>query len=242
MGDSVDNVPGVPGIGPKTAAKLIQQYRRSRSRARRRDQIRSPSCASNLIDHADDARLSRELVRLNCDVALPEPLDELALQGHPRRAVARIPRAIRASSRCSPSCGGGRARRAARRRRSMASWRPWSRSRGPAEPSRSSRPPNYETVTDEAALDRWIAEARAQGCVAVDTETDGIDAMRADLVGVSLATAPNRACYIPLGHGGDDMFAERAEPARRCELVLDEAEAAARGSGVLKIGQNLKYD
>ncbi|MBL7373399.1 hypothetical protein INQ23_29205, partial [Escherichia coli] len=67
----------------------------------------------------------------------------------------------------------------------------------------------YETVVDEAALDQWIAQARHQGWVAVDTETTGVDATRAELVGVSMALAPNKACYIPIGHGGTDMFAEK---------------------------------
>ena len=71
----------------------------------------------------------------------------------------------------------------------------------------------YETVTDEAALDRWIAEATAQGYVAIDTETDCIDCIIAKLAGISLATAPNRACYIPVGHSGGDLFVRRARPA-----------------------------
>ena len=69
----------------------------------------------------------------------------------------------------------------------------------------------YETVTDEAALDRWIAEARAKGLVAFDTETDGRDCVTAKLVGISLATECGKACYIPLEHGGHDLFAERPD-------------------------------
>ena len=86
-------------------------------------------------------------------------------------------------------------------------------------------------MTDEDALDRWIAEARRQGYVAIDTETDCIDCIIAKLAGISLATAPNKACYIPVGHGGGDLLVRRAEPACRRELVLDQAEAAARGPG-----------
>ena len=85
-------------------------------------------------------------------------------------------------------------------------------------------------MTDEAALDRWIAEATAQGFVAIDTETDCIDCIIAKLAGVSLATAPNQACYIPVGHSGGDLYSDAPN-----QLPLDagagEAEAAARGSG-----------
>ena len=88
----------------------------------------------------------------------------------------------------------------------------------------------YETVTDEAALDRWIAEASAKGRVAFDTETDGRDCVSAKLVGISLATDCNKACYIPLEHGGDDMFAERPDQLA-VRAGAGEAEAAARGPG-----------
>jgi DNA polymerase-1 len=99
----------------------------------------------------------------------------------------------------------------------------------------------YETVTDEAALDRWIAEAHALGRVAFDTETDGRDCVSAKLVGISLATDCNKACYIPLEHGGDDMFAERPDqlPA---ELVLSRLKPLFEDPAVLKIGHNLKFD
>ena len=99
----------------------------------------------------------------------------------------------------------------------------------------------YETVTDEAALDRWIAEAAAKGLVAFDTETDGRDCVTAKLVGISLATECNKACYIPLEHGGDDLFAERPEqlPA---ELVLAKLKPLLEDPAVLKIGHNLKFD
>jgi DNA polymerase-1 len=99
----------------------------------------------------------------------------------------------------------------------------------------------YETVTDEATLDRWIAEATAQGYVAIDTETDCIDCMIAKLAGVSLATGPNRACYIPVGHSGVDMFAEAPNQLPQ-ELVLRKLKPLLEDPAVLKVGHNLKYD
>ena len=88
----------------------------------------------------------------------------------------------------------------------------------------------YETVTSEEALDRWIAEARHLGYVAIDTETDCIDCIVARLVGISLATAPNKACYIPIGHGGGDLFSDAPSPACRRDGA-GAAQAAARGPG-----------
>ena len=85
-------------------------------------------------------------------------------------------------------------------------------------------------MTDEAALDRWIAEAPAQGYVAIDTETDCIDCMIAKLAGISLATAPNRACYIPVGHSGGDLYSD-APNQLPTSARAGEAEAAARGPG-----------
>src|SRR3954462_6454872 len=83
MGDSVDNVPGVPGIGPKTASQLIQEYGDLESVLAHAEEIKKPKLRQNLIEHADSARLSRELVRLVCDAPLPEPLGDLEMKGIP---------------------------------------------------------------------------------------------------------------------------------------------------------------
>ena len=100
---------------------------------------------------------------------------------------------------------------------------------------------SYETVTDEAALDRWIAEAQALGRVAIDTETDGRDCVTARLVGISLATECGKACYIPLEHGGHDLLNERPDqlPA---DLVLARLKPLLEDPAILKIGHNLKFD
>jgi DNA polymerase-1 len=112
----------------------------------------------------------------------------------------------------------------------------------PAEPEKITVDrTQYETVTSEEALDRWIAAARHQGYVAVDTETDCIDCIIARLVGISLATAPNKACYIPIGHGGGDLLSETPSqlPA---QIVLDRLRPLLEDPAVLKIGHNFKYD
>jgi DNA polymerase I len=99
----------------------------------------------------------------------------------------------------------------------------------------------YETVTEEAALDQWIATIRKRGLVAVDTETNGRDCVTAKLVGISLATDCNKACYIPLEHGGDDMFAERPDQLPT-SLVLERLKPLLEDPAILKIGHNLKFD
>ena len=229
MGDSVDNVPGVPGVGPKTAAKLILEHGDVEAVLAAAPSMKPGKLRDNLIEHADMARLSRKLVTLACDVPLPDPLDALELKGIPdaplraflehhgfRSLIAKLSAVADAPVET------------------------------PTLPIAQEEDPPcdhdaYETVVDEAALDRWIEQARYQGHVAIDTETTGVDATRADLVGVSLALAPNQACYIPVGHGGSDMFAEKPVQLDR-ELVLSRLKPLLEDPAVLKIGHNLKYD
>ena len=108
MGDSVDNVPGVPGIGPKTASKLIQEFGDVEAVLAAAPEMKPSKMRDNLIEHADKARLSRELVELICDAPLPDPLDDAGAEGHSRGAAARIPRASRVQN---PARAAGRARR-----------------------------------------------------------------------------------------------------------------------------------
>src|SRR6476659_9952689 len=237
MGDSVDNVPGVPGIGPKTASQLIQQYGDLETVLASTDEITKPKLKQSLIDFAGDARLSRELVRLVCDRPLPEPLDALELKGIPMEPLQEfladqgfktlLNRLISAGSATAPtgrsSSGGGY-------NDAMTAMEPKSKGPAPAEQIVVDRA-KYETVTDEAALDRWIADTRAQGYLAIDTETDCIDCIIAKLVGVSLATAPNKACYIPVGHSGADLYSE-APNQLPVELVLARLKPLLEETGV----------
>jgi DNA polymerase-1 len=230
MGDSVDNVPGVPGIGPKTASRLIQEFGDVETVLAAAPEMKPSKMRDNLIEHADKARLSRRLVELICDSPLPEPLDTLQIKGIPEAPLREFLEdhgfkslLARLATRSEPA--------PATSHTTQAEVRP--------EPKidRSL----YETVTDEATLDRWIAEAHAKGRVAFDTETDGRDCVSAKLVGISLATDCNKACYIPLEHGGDDMFAERPDQLAS-ELVLGKLKPLFEDEAVLKIGHNLKFD
>jgi DNA polymerase-1 len=228
MGDAVDNVPGVPGIGPKTASQLIQEHGSLEAVLAAAEGIKKPKLRQSLIDHADNARLSRELVRLKCDDELPEPLDALALKGIPPEPLRAFLEEMGFRSLLL-KVGGAEV--------------------APPPPKFEDEPPfvhkDYETVVTEDALDRWVEQARAAGMVALDTETDHIDCVRATLVGISLATASGKACYIPIAHGGahgdGDLLTETPVQLSR-EVVLGKLKPLLEDPSILKIGQNLKYD
>ena len=231
-GDSVDNVPGVPGIGVKTAAQLINEYGDLDALLARADEIKQPKRRQSLLEFADQARLSRDLVRLHDDAPLPEPVDALEATRPDRQSVVAFLEAQNFRSIVARVESGAIATEGAA-----------PETPPPAAPAEAA----YELVQDAGALKRWVAAARAQGMVAVDTETTSLDSMRADLVGVSLALAPGRACYIPLAHGtgggGLDLEGAGAVPE---QVPLDEAltllAPLLADPSVLKIGQNLKYD
>lgn len=281
-GDSTDNVPGVPGIGIKTAAQLISEYGDLNALLDRAPEIKQPKRREALIANAEMARISRQLVQLVDEVELATPIETFALhQPDPQQLVAFLkamefttitrraadiynvdldevaPAAIISAAQAkTPSIaahadsgsvstsveaekGEGPARVAAR-----ASARQLT---SPVDTT------TYETVTTLEALDRWIADAYARGIVAVDTETDALDAMGAGLVGVSLATDMGRACYIPLAHREHEtqagLFAEAPVPSAANHLqqiplqaALERLRPLLTDPDVLKIGQNFKYD
>jgi DNA polymerase I len=229
MGDSVDNVPGVPGIGPKTASQLIVEHGDLEAVLAAAESIAKPKLRQSLIDHADNARLSRELVRLVCDRPLPEPLDGLSMKGIPPEPLREF-LAEQGFKSLLLKVGGAT-----------------ELAQAPATVSAEEEQAtpfvhkDYETVTSVEALDRWITESFEAGVVAIDTETDDKDCVRATLVGISMAYAPGKACYIPVGHSGDGLLSAPPEQLAR-ELVLDRLKPLLESQAVLKVGQNLKYD
>lgn len=238
MGDSVDNVPGVPGVGPKTAADLVQQFGDLHGVLANIDQVKRPKLKDNLAAHAEAARLSRRLVELKRDVPLDPPLEALKLDH--REDVEKLAAFLKRHGFRSLLAKLGEVGRAA----AEGIARPRAEDAADADPSED--PPfdldAYETVTSLERLEAWIAEGVAAGVIAFDTETTGLDPQQADLVGFSLAVAPGRACYVPLKHRvGEGLLAEPVEQLS-AEAALPRLKALLEDPGVLKVGQNLKYD
>ncbi|MFM8542925.1 MAG: DNA polymerase I [Chakrabartia sp.] len=241
MGDSADNVPGIPGIGPKTAAKLIQEFGTVEAVLAAAPDMKPSKMRENLIAHADMARLSHILVTLKEDAALPEPLEDLLLKEIPEPPLRAFLEHHGFSSLLKKL--GGEPGRADHQ--TMKLIKAEARTGAPeaiVEPvAQVFDRDAYACIQTEADLASWIAEAHLAGVIAVDTETDALDAIAAGLVGVSLATGPNRACYIPLAHGGNDLFSD-APKQIPLATVLTMLKPLLEDPSVLKIGHNIKYD
>ena len=245
-GDPTDNVPGVPGIGVKTAAQLITEYGDLETLLARAGEIRQPKRRETLIENADKARISKRLVTLDENAPLTCPIDSLLA----KPADDRLEQFLRTQGFRSilARMGFADGANAEHARRALAMADAPRRDAPAAEPTEDLSAPftGYETVTTLDALGRWIADAQAAGAVGLDTETDSLDARHAVLVGVSLATAPGRACYIPLRHGetsgtGDMLAAPKPE-----QLAPEAAMAALKplleDPSVMKVLQHAKYD
>ena len=301
IGDSTDNVPGVPGIGVKTAAQLIGEYGDLETLLKRAGEIKQDKRRQTLIDNADKARLSKKLVTLDTQVKVDVPIGDLAVHepdyklliaflkamefSSLTRRVAEFSSidvaaiepdaklAVRGAALPLPLAGEDDAQSASGGGKSPAPSEP-----APSPPSPASgggRPSaangkltpqalaatrldiahaqkfdrsKYETVRSLDRLKAWIERARDQGFVAIDTETTSLDPMQAALCGFSLALAANEACYVPLSHrqGGDGsggLFQGEVAPDQIPErAALDAIKPLLEDKGVLKIGQNLKFD
>ena len=274
-GDSTDNIPGVPGIGPKTAAQLLDEYGDLETLLQRAGEIRQNKRRENLLEFADQAKLSKLLVTLKEDVPLDVPLDALVLEepNGPKlisflkamefttitRKVAEVTETDASEVEASDVTVDG-----------------YEANRGPDldastktgsgdKPTKGGNTPQslvklraeeglaskidasvYECVRDEDSLSGWVDRIRSAGLVAIDTETTSLDPMEAELVGISLATEPGVACYIPLAHKegqgdllGGGMAADQIETEKVAVNIL---RPVLEDLSILKIGQNLKYD
>ncbi len=230
-GDSVDNIPGVPGIGVKTAALLIDEFGDLDSLLAGASTIKQNKRRENLIEFADQARLSRDLVTLKTDVEVAVPIDELAMQPINGETLVEFLKTMEFTTLTN--------RITTDLNVEVAEGDP-SGAQTPNAPVEK----NYETIFDADALKGWVEKAYQRGTIAVDTETNSLNAMRATLVGVSLSDRPGSACYIPLSHGADGLALDDADTAR--QMPLKEAIAILKpmleDPAILKVGQNLKFD
>lgn len=248
-GDSVDNIPGVPGIGVKTAVLLLNEYGPLEELLERSGEIPQKGRREKMLANKDMALLSKQLVTLKTDIDLEVPLEDLAVTDPDvdvlfdflermtfRTLTARVRAALGAGETdglrkddTAPDAGA---------------------------PAELDAPKNvkfdaekYVCVQDAATLREWVDKAMKAGVVAVDLETNSLDSAAAKMVGVCLSHADNEACYIPLGHvgvgnsaEGGDMFGAAAPKQILMQEALDILEPLLHSPSVLKVGQNFKYD
>ncbi|MFN3210381.1 MAG: DNA polymerase I [Roseovarius sp.] len=241
-GDSVDNVPGAPGIGIKTAALLINEFGSLEELLDRAEEIKQPKRRETLIEKREQIELSKKLVQLDCETPLDFTLDDLEVREPDpdtllafltemefRTLTKRIADALDVEAPTIPEPAAP----------------------APGEDSAPDWPPidpaKYERVSDMQTLQGWIDRITARGYVAVDTETTSLNEMQADLVGICLSIDPGEACYIPLGHkdgNADDLFGSDAllDGQIPMQHALDALKPVLEDPSILKIGQNMKYD
>jgi DNA polymerase-1 len=271
-GDSVDNIPGIPGIGVKTGAQLIEEYGDLETLLSRASEIKQPKRREKLIEFADQARISKQLVILKTDVDVDHPLEDFGVVEPEAKALIGFLKALEFNTLIRRVSGELEADAGAIDPApvTFTGWPPEGTAvdelgvspsapdAAPTEMTECSIAPSiaekmraipldhsvYERVTTKDRLDAWVALIREAGYVAVDTETTSLDNMQARLCGVSLSVQPGAACYIPTGHrasegldfgGGDLEQLSEAEVLAALKPVLEHP-------GILKIGQNLKYD
>ncbi len=239
-GDSVDNVPGAPGIGIKTAALLINEYGDLDALLARAGEIKQPKRRETLINHADQIRLSRRLVLLDENTPLDFTIDDLEVRDpDPDTLLGFLAEMeFRTLSRRVAEVLG--------REAPVIVEAPVAADAPQAADVPFDRA-TYEQVSDTAALQKWIDRIYEVGHVAVDTETTGLDEMTAELVGISLCVEAGQACYIPLIHKqsrAEDLFGsdDLAPGQLPVEVALRMLTPMLEDPAILKIGQNMKYD
>ncbi|MDA8804125.1 DNA polymerase I [Amylibacter sp.] len=241
-GDSVDNVPGAPGIGIKTAALLINEYGDLDSLLERASEIKQPKRRETLIDNADQIRTSRDLVTLKTDMKMDCDLDDFAVHAPDPEVMLKFLSEMEfrtMSARIANKFGV-----------SAPEIKVSDKSNAENDIIELKHIPintkNYELIDNTNDLNRWIKKIYQRGYVAVDTETTGLNDMIVDLVGICLSVEIGEACYIPLGHtnGEDDLFggASLCSGQINLEEALTILRPVLQDSSIIKIGQNIKYD
>ncbi len=233
-GDSIDNIPGVPGIGVKTAAQLLQEFGDLETLLEKADTIKQPKRRQVLIDHAEDARLSKRLVRLEDQVTDIPPLETMAVQEiDVDKAISFLTQNDFRTTLTRFKSRHGKDADAS----------------GDEELASPPTQAEYELITTEKQLDQWIEQIEEASRVTVDTETDSLDARAANLVGISLSVHKGTGCYIPLNHKPDgtvqgELGVETKTIVKQLplDLVVKKLGPVLEHPGILKIAQNAKYD
>ncbi len=239
-GDSTDNIPGVPGIGIKTAAELINEYGSLEQLLQRAGEIKQPKRREKLIEHADNARLSEKLVTLDADAPVPVAIEDLKTHDPDKPALMAFLQKHAFNSIIKRLGGETVAATPTVQNPETAPMR---------EPEEL--PPidknTYVLINDEKTLQDWIAKAYKIGTVCIDTETTALTPAKAKLVGISLSSEIGKAAYIPLGHVAEqaDLLGESKGsdiPQLPLEKTLASLKPLLEDPSVMKVAHNMKYD
>ena len=223
-GDSSDNVPGVPGIGVKTAAELINKYGTLEKLLDKAHEIKQNKRRETLIENKDKAIISKKLVTLKKDVPIKISLKDFKLQEIDKDKLYKFLREMEFNRLLSSVISTyGEPKLSSQNIDNNAK-----------EKQQTISKKNYYLIKDINEIDKWLQEAEEAGELAIDTETSSLDAHQADLVGISLSTKIGKACYIPIGH--------KSKGCLKNELVIKKLKPLLEDKSVKKIGQNIKFD
>jgi DNA polymerase I len=223
-GDSSDNVPGVPGIGVKTAAELINQYGTLEKLLENTHEIKQNKRRETLIENKDKAVISKKLVTLMKDVPVEKKIEEFNLKEIDKEKLYKFLREME-FNRLLSSVISAYGEPILKETKIESA---------PKEKQKNISKKDYHLIANEKEIDKWIEEAEETGELAIDTETSSLDPHQADLVGISLSTKIGKACYIPIGH--------KSKGCLKKEIVIKKLKPLLEDKSVRKIGQNIKFD
>jgi len=222
-GDSSDNIPGVPGIGIKTASELIKKYKTLDILLKKADEIPQNKRRETLLANKDKAILSRKLVTLKDDVPVKDDLNSFILKDIEKEKLYNFLREMEFNKLLSRAIGFYGEERNNK-----------NKSVNPKIQPETINVKGYESITNEKVLDKWLKILKVQSVIAVDTETSSLNPLEADLVGISFSYAPNKACYIPVAHKNIKGLKK--------EIVLKKIKPILEDPSIKKVGQNIKFD
>jgi len=223
-GDSSDNIPGVPGIGVKTAAELINQYGTLEKLLDNAHEIKQNKRRETLIENKDKAIISKKLVTLMKDAPAQRKIEEFQLKEIDKEKLYKFLREMEFNRLLSSVISAyGEPKLATTKTESSVK-----------EKQQNISKKNYHLISNEEEIEEWINEAEEAGELVIDTETSSLDAHQADLVGISLSTKIGKACYIPIAHKFDGCLDKN--------IVIKKLKPLLEDKSVKKIGQNIKFD